>query len=59
VRTIVYIDGFNLYNRRLKPNPQFKWLNIKALCDLILSAPMKVTKVNYYTARVELIQVPR
>lgn len=52
MRTIVYIDGFNLYNRRLKNRPQWKWLNPKALADNILSAPMVVTRVNYYTARV-------
>jgi len=52
VRTVVYIDGFNLYYRRLKPSPQFKWLNLKALCDAILRPPMAVQRVNYYTAHV-------
>jgi hypothetical protein len=52
VRTVVYIDGFNLYYRRPKPSPQFKWLNLKALCDSILAAPMVVERVNYYTTRV-------
>jgi hypothetical protein len=47
VRTVVYIDGFNLYYRRLKRAPQFKWLNLKALCDSILAPPMVVTRVNY------------
>jgi len=45
VRTVVYIDGFNLYYRRLKPSPQFKWLNLKALCDSILAPPMVVQRV--------------
>jgi uncharacterized LabA/DUF88 family protein len=52
MRTFVYVDGFNLYNRRLKYKPQFKWLNIKALADRVLAAPMVVERVNYYTARV-------
>jgi hypothetical protein len=45
VRTVVYIDGFNLYYRRLKPSPQFTWLNLKALCDSILAPPMVVQRV--------------
>ncbi len=52
MRAYVYVDGFNLYNRRLKLKPQYKWLNIKALADHILAAPMSVERVNYYTARV-------
>jgi len=52
VRTVVYIDGLNLYYRRLKSSPKFRWLNPKALCDSILAAPMVVERVNYYTARV-------
>jgi uncharacterized LabA/DUF88 family protein len=52
MRTIIYVDGFNLYNRRLKPLPRFKWLNLKTLGDVILKPPMVVTRVNYYTARV-------
>jgi uncharacterized LabA/DUF88 family protein len=51
VRTNVYVDGFNLYNRRLKHRPDLKWLNLKALCDGILRPPMVVQTVNYYTAR--------
>jgi len=45
VRTVVYIDGFNLYYRHLKPSLQFKWLNLKALCDSILAPPMVVQRV--------------
>jgi hypothetical protein len=48
----VYVDGFNLYNRRLRYRPQFKWLNLKTLADIILAPPMVVTRVNYYTARI-------
>jgi uncharacterized LabA/DUF88 family protein len=52
LRTNVYVDGFNLYYRRLKYRPQLKWLNLKVLADEILRPPMAVSKVNYYTARV-------
>lgn len=33
--TFVYIDGFNLYYRRLKGH-RCNWLNLPALCDKLL-----------------------
>ncbi|SFO44526.1 hypothetical protein SAMN04487859_1634, partial [Roseovarius lutimaris] len=38
MRTIIYVDGFNLYYRALKYNPQLKWLNVKALAEDVLSS---------------------
>jgi hypothetical protein len=29
MRTNVYIDGFNLYYRLLRENPQYKWLDLE------------------------------
>lgn len=52
MRTFVYVDGFNLYYRLLKPNPQFKWLNLMALAQQVLDDVNDVVQVNYYTARV-------
>ena len=52
MRTIVYIDGFNLYYRMLKSNPQSKWLNPLALAQAVLDPQHQVIRVNYYTARV-------
>lgn len=52
MRTIIYVDGFNLYYRALKYNPQFKWLNVKALAEDVLSSANEVTAVKYYTARI-------
>jgi|32_taG_2_1085360.scaffolds.fasta_scaffold04450_8 uncharacterized LabA/DUF88 family protein len=52
MRTIIYVDGFNLYYRALKYNPQFKWLNVKALAEDVLSSENVITAVKYYTARV-------
>lgn len=52
MRTIVYIDGFNLYFRLLDKSPQYKWLNIKQLAENILNPENEVTAVKYYTARV-------
>jgi len=52
MRTIVYVDGFNLYFRLLKKRPHLRWLNIKTLADNILSDKNQVIAVKYYTARV-------
>ncbi len=49
-KTIVYIDGFNLFYGALKRTP-YKWLNIKRLCDLLLPQN-DVTQIKYFTARV-------
>jgi hypothetical protein len=50
-RTIVYIDGFNLYYRALKPLGH-RWMNIAALSEAVLPASSKITAIKYYTARV-------
>ena len=50
-RTIVYIDGFNLYYRACKPSGH-KWLNISALSTAVLPSSAQITRINYYTARV-------
>ena len=52
VRTIVYVDGFNLYHRQLERQPTLRWLNIKALAEQILSPSNIIVEVKYYTARV-------
>ena len=49
-RTIVYIDAFNLYYRRLKGTP-YRWLNIEAMCHRLLP-DNQVDRINYYTARI-------
>lgn len=50
-RTIVYIDGFNLYYRALKGTAH-KWLDIEALCKAALFAHTNIIAINYYTARI-------
>lgn len=50
-KTIVYVDGFNLYYRALKGTP-YKWLNISALSKAALPNTNNVIKVNFYTAHV-------
>lgn len=52
MRTIIYVDGFNLYYRALRYSPQFKWLDIKSLASDILDDENVISSVKYYTARV-------
>lgn len=52
MKAIFYIDGFNFYYLRTKQQPHHKWLNLKALADIIVPAGTTVEQVNYYTAHV-------
>ncbi len=52
MRTIVYVDGFNIYFRLLQKRPDLKWLNIKVLAERVLRPANHVIAVRYYTARV-------
>lgn len=52
MRARFYIDGFNFYYLRTKHQPEYKWLNIKLLADIIVPAGTVVDLVNYYTAPV-------
>jgi uncharacterized LabA/DUF88 family protein len=49
-KTIVYVDGFNLYYILKKQNA--KWLDLGALCDRLLTENDIVT-IKYFTARVK------
>ena len=51
MRTIVYVDGFNLYYRALRKS-RHKWLNLQALCEAALPKACNIVAINYYTARV-------
>ncbi|MBV8552046.1 MAG: NYN domain-containing protein [Acidobacteriaceae bacterium] len=52
MRTIVYVDGFNLYFRLLSKQPSLKWLNVRRLAERLLRPDNKIVGVKYYTARV-------
>ena len=52
MRTTVYIDGFNLYDRLLRERPHIKWVNPLRLVQRVLGARNQITKVRYFTARV-------
>ena len=51
MRTTIYIDGFNLYYGCLKNTP-YKWLNVKALVEKLLSSQHIISEIKYFTARV-------
>jgi uncharacterized LabA/DUF88 family protein len=48
-RTIVYIDGFNLYYGCLKKSP-YKWLDIKKMCSKLLGEDHDIYKIKFFTA---------
>jgi hypothetical protein len=52
MRTIVYVDGFNLYFRMVAQRPALKWLNVKTLAEKLLNPANQILGVRYYTARV-------
>ena len=51
MRTFVYVDGFNLYYGALK-GTSWKWLDLVALCEMVLQQHHRILKVEYFTARV-------
>ena len=50
MKTIVYVDGFNLYYGAVKGTP-YKWLDIQKLCKLLLPKN-QILKIKYFTALV-------
>ena len=52
LRTIVYVDGFNLYYGQLK-GTSHKWLDPVALFQRVLGPQNQITQIKYFTARVQ------
>jgi uncharacterized LabA/DUF88 family protein len=50
MKTIVYVDGFNLYYGAVKDNP-YKWLNVHRMCELLLPQN-KIVGIKYFTAKI-------
>jgi len=50
MKTIVYIDGFNLYYGALKGTP-YRWLDLAKLCKLLLPRD-DIRQIKYFTALV-------
>jgi len=51
-RTIVYIDGFNLYYGAVRHTP-WKWLDPEALFRTLLGSRNTIIRIKYFTARVQ------
>ena len=51
-RTIVYIDGFNLYYGLLRQCAPFKWLDLQKFSRRLVSPDNNVVAVKYFTSRV-------
>ena len=51
-RTIIYIDGFNLYYCLLQKS-KYKWLNLEALCNNLLpSDKHEIAQIKFFSARI-------
>src|ERR1700740_2244328 len=50
-RTIIYIDGFNLYYGAIKQVPALKWLDIERFCRL-LRPHDDIQAIRYFSALV-------
>ena len=51
MRTNLYIDGFNLYNRTVN-NTSFKWLDLRNLAQTLF-ADDEIHRICYFTALVK------
>lgn len=51
MKTVVYVDAFNLYYGAVKDTP-YKWLDIGALCRAALRQENVITGIKYFTAKV-------
>lgn len=51
MKTMVYVDGFNLYYGAVKDTP-YKWLDLQALCKVMIPSNT-VIGFKYFTARVQ------
>ncbi len=54
MRTIVYVDAFNLYYGALKGTP-YRWLDLSRMCDLLLDPKHQVARIRYFTAYVKAL----
>lgn len=48
-RTVIYVDGFNLYYGCLRKSP-YKWLDLKSLFSKLLDDTHTICKIKYFTA---------
>ena len=53
MKTIAYVDGFNLYYQLLKRHPEARWLNVEALIRMYLDPVSDLIEIRYYTAKID------
>lgn len=53
MRTIAYVDGFNLYFGALRRTPH-RWLNLQRLLELHLKPHNQIVSIKYCTAKLNL-----
>ncbi|MCG8625168.1 MAG: NYN domain-containing protein [Proteobacteria bacterium] len=51
-KTIVYVDGYNLYYFLRQHHPKLKWLDLVGLAENMLAPDHAIVSVNFYTAPV-------
>ena len=51
-KTLVYIDGYNLYYGLLKGLPASKWLDLRTLVASMFKEEHEIVSIKYFTARV-------
>ena len=51
IKTYIYVDGFNLYDRALRGTP-YKWLDLAGLASDLLSPSNSIEHIRYFTAPV-------
>ena len=62
MRTLVYVDGFNLYFGCLKRVPRYRWLDVAALASRLCrdqDPRLDVVEVKYFTAPIKAKLSPR
>ena len=57
MRTIAYVDGFNLYFGALRKTPH-RWLNLQRLIALHLMPHNHLVGIKYFTAKLNPLRNP-
>ena len=51
MKTVVYVDGFNLFYGALRDTP-YRWLNLEALCDYMLPKD-DIRRIRFFTSLIK------
>lgn len=53
MKTIVYIDGGNLYHGKLRYRVGVKWLDLVAFCRALVKDDHEITAIKYFTSHIK------